>query len=104
MVRVRSRDTFPADLLLLRASDPPGQCWVNTKPLDGETDSKLRVVPKQLLPLLEKQGACEAPALRKLLRGARVRCEVPNDKVRAPPEAGGLQRRSASDQLTGLCG
>ena len=41
VVRVKSRETFPADLLLLRASDPPGQCWVNTKPLDGETDSKL---------------------------------------------------------------
>ena len=46
VVRVMTREYFPADLLLLRASDPPGQCWVNTKPLDGETDSKLRVAPK----------------------------------------------------------
>jgi len=28
VVRVRSRQAFPADLLLLRGSDPPGQCWV----------------------------------------------------------------------------
>ena len=80
VVRVRSRETFPADLLLLRASDPPGQCWVNTKPLDGETDSKLRVAPKALLPLLETPAACEPAALRSALRG-HVRCEVPNDKV-----------------------
>ena len=52
IVRVHARDSFPADLLLLRGSDPPGQCWVNTKPLDGETDTKLRLAPKQLAALL----------------------------------------------------
>ena len=44
VVRVQSREAFPSDLLLLRGSDPPGQCWVNTKPLDGESDLKLRLV------------------------------------------------------------
>ena len=44
VVRIASRQAFPADLLLLRGSDPPGQCWVNTKPLDGESDLKLRLV------------------------------------------------------------
>jgi magnesium-transporting ATPase (P-type) len=81
IVRVKSRETFPADLLLLRGSDPPGQCWVNTKPLDGETDTKLRLVPKQLVALLEAPAACEPSALRSALRGATLRCEQPNDKV-----------------------
>lgn len=40
VVRIFARESFPADILLLRGSDPPGQCWVNTKPLDGETDTK----------------------------------------------------------------
>ena len=45
VVRVMEREAFPADLVLLRGSDPPGQCWVNTKPLDGESDMKLRLAP-----------------------------------------------------------
>lgn len=81
VVRVRARETFPADLLLLRGSDPPGQCWVNTKPLDGETDTKLRLVPKRLAELLEKPESCEPRALTAMLAGGYIRCEEPNDKV-----------------------
>ena len=82
VVRVRARESFPADLLLLRGSDPsaPGQCWVNTKPLDGETDTKLRLAPKLLATLLKDEPSCEPAKLRQLLRGT-VRCEEPNDKV-----------------------
>ena len=81
LVRVHARETFPADLLLLRGSDPPGQCWVNTKPLDGETDTKLRLAPKKLAELLEAPSACEPARLIEMLRGGHVRCEEPNDKV-----------------------
>ena len=81
VVRVRSRETFPADLLLLRGSEPPGQCWVNTKPLDGETDTKLRLAPKLCASLLEAPGASEPANLRRLLRDGVLRCEEPNDKV-----------------------
>ena len=80
VVRVKSRETFPADLLLLRASDPPGQCWVNTKPLDGETDSKLRVAPKPFLKLLEPVESFQPANLRRILAG-HLKCEDPNDKV-----------------------
>ena len=84
VVRVRSRESFPADLLLLRACDPaPGQCWVNTKPLDGESDTKLRLAPKVLPALLDEavQGdAVDVAALRRVLTG-EVWCEEPNDKV-----------------------
>lgn len=81
IVRIQSRDSFPADLLLLRGCDPPGQCWVNTKPLDGETDTKLRLVPKLLSTLLHEESACSPTSLRRLLAGSFVRCEEPNDKV-----------------------
>ena len=78
VVRVMTREYFPADLLLLRASDPPGQCWVNTKPLDGESDTKMRLAPKLSASLLGDD--CSPAALRTLLRGS-VRVEEPNDKV-----------------------
>ena len=62
------------------------QCWVNTKPLDGESDTKLRLAPKLLLPLLSnsvdrRDGKPSVSTLKKLLAGAEVWCEEPNDKV-----------------------
>ena len=33
----------PADMVLLRASDKNGSCFIRTDQLDGETDWKLRV-------------------------------------------------------------
>ena len=94
IVKVYAREHFPADLLLLRGSDPPGQCWANTKPLDGETDTKLRLAPKGAVAALSslteadvavaKEGASDNGApnrLRELLKGAYVACEAPNDKV-----------------------
>ena len=78
VVKIFTREYFPADMLFLRASDPPGQCWVNTKPLDGETDSKIRLAPKNVVSLLGANA--EPEALRKIMRGS-VRHELPNDKV-----------------------
>ena len=45
VVRVLSKEAFPADMVLLRGSNPPGTCWVSTKALDGESDMKLRLAP-----------------------------------------------------------
>ena len=79
VIRIFTRESFPADVLLLRGSDPPGQCWVNTKPLDGETDTKLRLAPKNVSALLSP--VVEPEELRKILAKASVRHEAPNDKV-----------------------
>ena len=95
VVKVYAREHFPADLLLLRGSDPPGQCWANTKPLDGETDTKLRLAPKGVANLLATLGEADVAVaegvrsttspyvnkMRELLKGAYVVCEAPNDKV-----------------------
>ena len=99
VVKVYAREHFPADLMLLRGSDPQsmGQCWANTKPLDGETDTKLRLAPKAAVELLRGlteddvrvEGSDGAPPsgggartkLHELLKGAYVACEAPNDKV-----------------------
>lgn len=79
IVRVRDREAFPADCVLIRACDPePGQAWVSTKPLDGESDTKLRLSVKQTAALLtsESEQACIDA-----LRGATFQAEAPNDKV-----------------------
>jgi phospholipid-transporting ATPase len=88
VVRIHSRETFPADLLILRSCTPtPGQCWVNTKPLDGESDTKLRLAPKALPAQLGRvQPSSEADDLDvaelvRVLDGGEVWCEEPNDKV-----------------------
>jgi len=49
VVRVHSKEAFPADMVLLRGSNPPGTCWVSTKALDGESDMKLRLAPPHRL-------------------------------------------------------
>ena len=56
---------------------------MNTKPLDGESDVKLRLAPRVIAPLVEKIRTPEdaAEVLPTALNGARVRCEPPNDKV-----------------------
>ncbi|GAA5973244.1 hypothetical protein JCM21900_001016 [Sporobolomyces salmonicolor] len=43
LVHLEKNDRVPADMLLLRTSDPSGTCFVRTDQLDGETDWKLRV-------------------------------------------------------------
>ena len=62
VVRVRAKEAFPADMVLLRGSDPPGTCWVSTKALDGESDMKLRLAPQHGLTPGEEGGKGEMDA------------------------------------------
>ncbi|KAL9031463.1 MAG: hypothetical protein Q9196_000524 [Gyalolechia fulgens] len=41
-VRIYNEDQIPADIVVLSTSDPDGQCYVETKNLDGETNLKVR--------------------------------------------------------------
>ncbi|KAI5476520.1 phospholipid-translocating ATPase, partial [Pseudohyphozyma bogoriensis] len=43
LVFLEKNERVPADILLLRTSDPSGSCFVRTDQLDGETDWKLRI-------------------------------------------------------------
>lgn len=47
-VHVSLDEIIPADILLIRSSDPDGICFVNTSNLDGETNLKQRRVPVSL--------------------------------------------------------
>lgn len=44
IVHLSNNETVPADILLLRTSNPHGVCYIDTCDLDGETNLKLREV------------------------------------------------------------
>ena len=83
IVRVHVNAIVPADLLLLRGSEEAsGQCWVNTKALDGESDLKLRLAPNH--GCTPEEAPADAPLAKQLDWSAlagELRCEEPNDKV-----------------------
>lgn len=42
-IRVRANEEVPADVVILSCSDPDGNCYIETKNLDGETNLKTKV-------------------------------------------------------------
>ena len=55
IVLLHKNHRIPADVILLRTSEPSGGCFIRTDQLDGETDWKLRMaIPA--LQQLQKNG------------------------------------------------
>jgi len=48
VVRVKSGQFFPADLVLLHSTEYKGICFIETKSLDGETNLKSKNAPLML--------------------------------------------------------
>ena len=44
VIKIRQNEMIPADVVLLRSSDPKGSVFVETKNLDGETNLKPKYV------------------------------------------------------------
>lgn len=65
---------FPADLIVLRSSNPSGLAYVETKNLDGETNLKHKSCIKEL------QAVITNPEDASAFRG-QVICESPNDQL-----------------------
>ncbi|EAS06174.1 phospholipid-translocating P-type ATPase, flippase family protein (macronuclear) [Tetrahymena thermophila SB210] len=49
LIKVRQNEQIPADIIVLRCSDPKGSCFVETKNLDGETNLKPKFITKDIL-------------------------------------------------------
>jgi magnesium-transporting ATPase (P-type) len=72
IVCVRENEYFPADLVVISSSGEEGLCYVETKNLDGETNLKNKVAPKQLNAYLREN-------LRLIdLKDIEIICEIPN--------------------------
>lgn len=74
IVKVRSGETFPADLLLLSSASEDGLAYVETKQLDGESNLKVKVAARALASAFSSEEAAMA------VRG-KVQCEAPNDRL-----------------------
>ena len=42
IVKVKADEQIPADMILIKTSDVKGQCFIETKNLDGETNLKIK--------------------------------------------------------------
>ena len=48
IIKIKSDEYVPADVLILSTSDSKGVCYVETKNLDGETNLKIKTANKDL--------------------------------------------------------
>lgn len=74
IVKINQNEVIPADILLLRSTNPKGATYVETKNLDGETNLKLKFVHNQLLPVY----ATDASTLQ---TKCTVKFEAPNPSI-----------------------
>ena len=73
LVHLSNNETVPADILLLKSSDPHGICYIETCDLDGETNLKRRQVVRGFL---EKQHTFTASKFV-----SRVEADAPSTKI-----------------------
>ena len=72
MIKVNKNERFPADLVLLKSSEPSGIAYVETVNLDGETNLKHKVA------IQDMQDAILSPADAATINGT-IYCDRPND-------------------------
>jgi magnesium-transporting ATPase (P-type) len=72
VIKVKENEFLPADVLLIASTGLEGLCYVETKSLDGETNLKHKVAPKQL-----NDYFISASNIKDLVL-SEVFCEVPN--------------------------
>ncbi|XP_044730312.1 phospholipid-transporting ATPase VB isoform X2 [Chrysoperla carnea] len=73
LIHLSNNEIIPADILLLRSSDPNGICYLDTSHLDGEANLKLRQVPRGFV---EKQDLFEPSRFRSI-----IEVESPSTKI-----------------------
>lgn len=73
IVHLSNNETIPADMLLLRTSNPHGVCYIDTCDLDGETNLKLREVVRGFI---DKQQLFTPSKFT-----SRVEVDIPTTKI-----------------------
>ncbi|KAG4068488.1 hypothetical protein HA402_004829 [Bradysia odoriphaga] len=73
IIHLSNNETVPADILLLRSSNPHGICYIDTCDLDGETNLKIREVVRGFL---EKQNVFAPNKFT-----TRVEVDAPSTKI-----------------------
>lgn len=74
IVKVQSDEEFPADLVLLHSGNPDGNCYIETKNLDGETNLKIKQSEGRLSFMSENEE------ILCLLKGV-LYTKPPNEKI-----------------------
>lgn len=74
VIKVNKNERFPADLVLLKSSEPSGIAYVETVNLDGETNLKHKVA------IQDMQDAILSPSDASTINGT-VYCDRPNDQL-----------------------
>lgn len=75
IVKVAEDESIPADLVLLRSSDPKGSLYIETKNLDGETNLKNKYVHKDI----NEKFAHDMNAMQRMQ--GTIFCEAPNNAI-----------------------
>ncbi|ODQ63622.1 aminophospholipid translocase that maintains membrane lipid asymmetry in post-golgi secre [Nadsonia fulvescens var. elongata DSM 6958] len=94
IVRVKSENPFPADLVLLASSEPEGLCYIETANLDGETNLKIKQAHADTAHLV-------APGDLARLDG-KLESEKPNSSLYTYEATLNLNRPHQSPQLVPL--
>lgn len=74
LVKVQKNEFFPADMVLLASSAAKNMCFIETKGLDGETNLKHKIAPKEL------SAYNDAVDMTRHFEG-RMMCEPPSDQI-----------------------